>query len=564
MLIKFQDADSEKNRLKRNAFFFVMFMIAFESFVLNIGYSEYTIFLYDTQKFWDILVILIFILFSHYIFYRFVLASFSSGWILKVFSFTLFSISLLTEYGCQKALGRFSGSNDYKNVVATTSDQKIEQFILYFDYYVLIPSIIFLVCLIFIKYKDESKSSWTLVNAFILLFAFFGGLSYLSDLFIEKKFPIVSMNAFFRTNSDYLIWGTISGDFLNINGGPKLRRQVIQPNLPENFVPNNNIVFVVDESAMGSHFSINGYSRPTTPFLEQLEAKGVLLNWKITAAASTCSLFSYNALITGLTPDDLPDKTNFKVQNFPTIFQYAKAMGYKTYFIDGQMKNYWGGIEDDKNFVDYWIGSDETSKKHSIETWEIDNNIAQRVNKIISANKGNFIFVFKRGSHVPYQKNFPPNQQTWSPSYNMDDNFTIPDVSQLKSVENSYDNSLKYNVNFFFKNLVDDYAHIPNNSLIIYTGDHGQTLFIDGKASHGGKSKAEATVPLFIIGYKGKKVDTSFKASHANILPTLLDLMNFPLELRDNKNSISLFEATQANSKPRFFNPDLEARVPFD
>jgi len=111
---------------------------------------------------------------------------------------------------------------------------------------------------------------------------------------------------------------------------------------------------------------------------------------------------------------------------------------------------------------------------------------------------------------------------------------------------------------------VNDYSNIPNNTVFVYTGDHGQTLFKTGKNSHGGDSKAEATVPLFIIGDLGIDVDTRYKASHQNIFPTLLDLMKYPRDLRRTNLAISLLEAKSTDSKPRYFNPNLQNGVPFD
>jgi glucan phosphoethanolaminetransferase (alkaline phosphatase superfamily) len=105
---------------------------------------------------------------------------------------------------------------------------------------------------------------------------------------------------------------------------------------------------------------------------------------------------------------------------------------------------------------------------------------------------------------------------------------------------------------------------MPDETVIIYTGDHGQTLYSNGKASHGGASIAEASVPLFMIGKIPNRVDTNYKASHQNLYPTILDLINYPEELREKNKAISLLKAKAKDSKPRFFNPNLSAKVPFD
>jgi hypothetical protein len=72
---------------------------------------------------------------------------------------------------------------------------------------------------------------------------------------------------------------------------------------------------------------------------------------------------------------------------------------------------------------------------------------------------------------------------------------------------------------------------------------------------------------LFLPAYRLSATCLSIKnsrASHHDIFPTLLDLMNYPEEMREPRNSISLLKATAKDSQPRFFNPDLLEKVPFD
>ena len=567
--------NNEEQKVFWVSLFFLLFVFIFETYKLNISYSAYFIRLFDTQNMASSLITIFCIVVSFCLFYLFIVFTFSSSWIYKTVYFLFFTIAVFVEYSYQKALNRFFESFDVQNALATTSEQQITSLVLYFNSVALIPCLIFLTCLVCIKIKVKRRSG----RDFLLilgLFALFNILlSEYKSFFIEQKFPTSALSAFCRTDADIIVSGIskiikpsraqISWDWMPTASSIETPRQTVKkPSLSKNFRPANNIVLVIDESVMGSHLSLNGYNRQTTPFLDSLNKQGVLHNWGIAVSASTGSRFTYNMLIAGLTSDDLPDETENKINNYPTVFQYAKVMNYTTYYFDGQMENYWGDVADDKNYIDNFIGVNRITDSSIQETWNIDNQIALRVNKIINQSSGNFIFIFKHGSHIPYQKNFPANEMTWYPSYNADDSYEIPTADQSAEVINAYDNSLKYNINSFFKNLVDDYSHIPNDSIIIYTGDHGQTLFANGKASHGGETKVEATVPLFIIGKLKAEVDTNYKASHQNIYPTVLDLMNYPEELRERKNVPSLLKATSTDSKPRFFNPNLGRKIPFD
>ena len=95
-------------------------------------------------------------------------------------------------------------------------------------------------------------------------------------------------------------------------------------------------------------------------------------------------------------------------------------------------------------------------------------------------------------------------------------------------------------------------------NLLIYTSDHGQTLSEHGERyTHCGTSvdtaPTEANVPLFIISREPLTVDTGFRASHANLFATQLDLMNYPKSERRHQYAISLLEARSSDSKTRYF-----------
>ncbi len=543
------------------SFVFFLFVILFESFVFNVSYRKYFQFVAEWQGSIFIIICLLYLLFSLICFYLFIVFSFISSWRYKIFSFIFFSLAVIYEYGYQKAFGRFSDILDIEAAISVTSEQRIYAVISYLNYLVFVPCLVYLFFL-FIDLKHKRTSD---VKNFILISCLISALSLFTsynsrsnELKIERNIPTVSLSAFFQTSSDFLIWGSL------LNGNFSERQSVEKPKLSVSYRPTNNVVVVVDESVRGDHLSINGYSRETTPFLGTLLKQQILHNWGVAAAAATQSHPTYDILITGLQPDELPDLTGVKIKTSPTIFQYAKAMNYKTYFFDGQKTNYWGGIPFDVQFIDEFIGVDKLTEKNQLDNWEIDAQVSHQVKKIISSSSSNFIFVFKCGNHIPYEYNFPFEAETWKPSYRFNKGLGLhtPPVDKLDEFINAYDNSLKFNIDSFFQNLVDDYTKIPNNTVILYTGDHGQTL--NTTTSHGGTSKEEALVPLFIIGNLQGEVVTNFKASHFNILPTLLDLMSYPDNLIKRKYALSLLKATETDSQKRFFNPMLQHKIPFD
>ena len=98
-------------------------------------------------------------------------------------------------------------------------------------------------------------------------------------------------------------------------------------------IPTTHLVFVVDETVRGDHLSVNGYWRPTTPWLKSLQPAGRLVNWGIASSAAISSDPSVVSLLTGVALSDRDGRAYTQ----PTIFHYAKAMGYETHLLDGQV-----------------------------------------------------------------------------------------------------------------------------------------------------------------------------------------------------------------------------------
>jgi lipid A ethanolaminephosphotransferase len=311
--------------------------------------------------------------------------------------------------------------------------------------------------------------------------------------------------------------------------------------------PAKNVIFVIDESIRGDHLSLNGYHRRTTPYLDELFDKGLLLNWGIADSVTTCSQSSDLLLLSGLTLQDLPDLDN-KAMKVPTIFQYAKALGYRTYYFDGQMNTFWNVKLRDMKYIDEWWNVNKLLQINN-DYQQVDFVIAEAVRSVVTTSRGNFIWIIKAGAHVPYHKRFPESAAQWLPSYAGD----RWDVHRQSEIVNAYDNAIRYNVDGFFSHLIPDHK-APDDTVIVYTSDHGQTLAEGGEgSSHCGYTRNEAIVPLFIIGYMGFGIDTKYKASNPNLFATLLDLMGFPESARKRSYGRSLLKAREADSEPRYY-----------
>jgi glucan phosphoethanolaminetransferase (alkaline phosphatase superfamily) len=297
---------------------------------------------------------------------------------------------------------------------------------------------------------------------------------------------------------------------------------------------------VIDESIRGDHLSINGYDRATTPFLSSLaNLDQDFHSFGLAVAGATCSYSSNALILTGVRPG--MDEFEWTAV-YPTVFQYAKAMGYKTYYMDAQTNSFWNGLTDqDLSSIDAWLTARDFG-----DDLNSDFRAADKIVEIVSHGSGNFIVLNKRGVHFLYESSYPPESVVWSP---------LPEdyVRNPRLVSNSYDNGVLFNVNTFFERLLID-PGILENTFILYTSDHGQTLFENNVSwLHCNSTLQEATVPLILIGRNMPPVTHPPRTHHSNILPTLLDLMGVPPAERIHPYSPSLFSDNESWPNDQYF-----------
>jgi glucan phosphoethanolaminetransferase (alkaline phosphatase superfamily) len=516
----------QKNIAFTVSFLFLILLIAFESFFLPQSGTETDFLAAPGNYFLSFISLGLTFLFLYF--------ALSAPYQYRLIYFLLFAAAVTTEYGYSSALQHFTTAADFENVIfGTNLDNKIDAAMIYINKLAIVPCVGFLILLLITK--PRQKSGWKSLTAILVSSSIFFTLT---GALTKNNFLTLASGAYYRT----LIGAPWKLDLINFTP-----RRNVEFRASEK--PQNNIVLIIDESISGKHLSLNGYERPTTPFLDDLNAKGFIKNWHLAASGTTCSITSNRLLLTGIT--DLPDKTR-QLLNNPLIYQYAKAMGYKTHFFDGQLNNLWSLTDFDLQFID------ERTMKENLQTandYETDAEIARRVRQIVNRTVGNFIVINKRGTHVPYSNAYPKTAETWSPVY-FDQPQPVFDNAELEkqAVINSHDNAVKFNLGIFFETLFGE--GLGRETFYIYTSDHGQNLRDDpNEGSHCADAPQMAVVPLFIISDSArlKDVDTGYKPSHSNIFATALDLMNFPENERRYDYNISLLKATAADTKPRYY-----------
>jgi glucan phosphoethanolaminetransferase (alkaline phosphatase superfamily) len=333
------------------------------------------------------------------------------------------------------------------------------------------------------------------------------------------------------------------------------------PPFPAPHRPNDSIIYVIDESVRGSNLSLNGYPRATTPFLQSLETRGRLKNLGICVAASSFSHVSNAYLISG--HNAFPDVA-FRTDKNPTLFDYAKKMGYETICIDinetclySLMKAAGDGPV---RALDRWMNDDTFKERHiDLETTK-DLGVARVLSALLNEKSGYFILVNKKGLHFHYRDRYPddPASTIWKPVMKASQAIDSSAAGREMLV-NTYDNGIRFQVDEFFRLFVSETTN--QNYVMLYTSDHGQTLAEHGQAYTHMKPDPEIVdVPDFLVS--GERygniglldgIAPGIRVSHLNNFATLLDLMDVPASLRVRPYDKSIFTLTEEDNQKRYY-----------
>lgn len=475
----------------------------------------------------------VFLVFTVWLFYRFILTAFTSTAAIRVIVLLILAVLLFAEFSYLRSIGRFTVVGDITYAITATSDQRSYSLATFASFaWLPVMAVALSLSIYFFHTKKERSGSKVFFRDAGIFGMSYVGLYFLAPILGGQGLYSSSFDAFAQTAVNYTISAPAA-----VAAPPK--RTPLAQFAQANVRPANNVTF-------------------------------------------TSSQPSYDAFIVGASDEMLDSLSSQERSTLPTIFQYARSMNYKTWYLDGQMKAYWGGIEDDKRYIDEFFtladldpdriedyqqnngkALTDENERHGLKQWDIDLVLAEKIRNIFESSSGNFVFVYKRGIHFPYEKNYPAENAVWQPVYKFTSQWETPPAEAHAGLTNSYDNALLHGTDPFFRKLELD-RKLPYGTVIVYTSDHGETFASNGRAGHGGDSNDEASIPLFIIGLDRRQTERVAPAHHSNIFPTLLDLMNFPLERRNARYAPSLFDPAIKTLRPRYYHSGDGRRFVFE
>ncbi len=306
--------------------------------------------------------------------------------------------------------------------------------------------------------------------------------------------------------------------------------------------PANVVVYLVD-TLRADHVGVYGYSRDTTPRLDAFARDAVVYedaysttSWTRPAVASLLSGRSSAA-------HAAVSRSSALAPGVPLLGEWLREDGYHTAAVvtNPNVLPVWGF---DRGFDDFY---DVDSASRSAR--------ADRVNEVVFAHLGEaprrpfFLYVHTRDPHGPYEPP-PPYDRMFAPG------------GDPPRPSDAYDGEIRFNDEHFGV-LIDRLRELGlyDDTLVVFTSDHGEELGERGRIGHGSSLfQEQLRIPLIVKypGSAGAGTRVSQVVSLLDIAPTVLAVAGCarPLDLEGR----DLRARPSSEPRPLFFDLDLRSR----
>ena len=236
-------------------------------------------------------------------------------------------------------------------------------------------------------------------------------------------------------------------------------------------------VLVIGESATRDHFSVFGYGRETTPWMDSLKGKDGFFFYP---NAYACYTTTAKNLAYALTSANQYTGTDF--EQSPSLLDVAKRAGYKTVWLSNQVRI---GEWDNANTVIAETADERVwLNTHSGVTLLSDFPDGMLVEKFHSLPKSDdMVIIFHlMGSHNSYQDRYPPE---------------FAKFTGVNTQVNEYDGSLLY-TDYVLQKIYEEMSQNPNFQAMVYFSDHGDAVDTGHFHSSTNFEWQMVRIPLFV------------------------------------------------------------------
>lgn len=328
----------------------------------------------------------------------------------------------------------------------------------------------------------------------------------------------------FYTNPAYPIYsaGNLLAEVTGSNASQSFTKVAEAANTPPTDTHHELVILVVGETARADHWSLNGYSRDTTPELAKLHQEGSLINFSQVASCGTSTAISVPCMFSFTPKSDFDVEEAYQTENVLDVI--AKA-GVSVLWRDNNSNS--KGVADRVEYVSYRSPDVNTL----CDTECRDTGMLVGLQAHIDQQSGDILIVLHQmGSHGPaYFKRYPAAFERFTPVCKSAE---LSSCSQ-EEIINAYDNTILYTDHF----LAETVRLLKNNNqryetTLVYMSDHGESLGEDGVYLHGMPylfaPDAQTHVPFMIWAGEHSDVDVE-QSQKMRDKPTSQDNLSYTL-----------------------------------
>jgi glucan phosphoethanolaminetransferase (alkaline phosphatase superfamily) len=254
-------------------------------------------------------------------------------------------------------------------------------------------------------------------------------------------------------------------------------------------------VLIVGESARRASWSVYGYTRDTTPYLDRLkrDKEAVFLDDAMSDANLT--ILAVPIMLTGITPREAAQKRWAQ----GNLLDLAKEGGYETNWLVNQDVGVSTSIGIVPDHLEYPPDFHESIFSRSALDEILLPNYRRMVDK---AGQPRFIGMHVMGSHWEYYRRYPKAFQQFGSAQRIAMlTSASTDRSMVRDLADAYDNSVLY-TDWFLQQVIEQARRLQVPATVTFVPDHGEASpYLDGGAvGHGAASyvAAEFKIPAFV------------------------------------------------------------------
>ncbi|OTQ29827.1 hypothetical protein B6D19_11740 [Gilliamella apicola] len=268
------------------------------------------------------------------------------------------------------------------------------------------------------------------------------------------------------------------------------------------------LVLIIGESTTRNRMSIYGYSRNTTPQIEQFKKDNpefIVFNDVVSSRPYTIEVLQQ-----ALTFADEQHPDLYLTQ--PSLIHLMKQAGYKTYWITNQQtmteRNTMLTMFSKQADEQFYMNNDRNQSSR-----QYDESVFEPFMKVLAEpEEKKFIIIHLLGTHMKYEFRYPKDGE----HDRFKDNASIPFNIQDEDVDeyNSYDNAISYN-DFVTTTLFNLFKNSHANGFMLYFSDHGEDVYETPPHDILGRNEKAPTRTMYTVPFMLWQ-SSSWMASHPN------------------------------------------------